>query len=73
MERKSDCHEATENIEKKKLNKKTKINSVNSESLWQSKKGAMPAALFADFFVTPVLIKWTKPFGKEKIEHGLHG
>ena len=38
MERKSDCHEATENTEKKKLNKKTKINSVNSESLWQNNK-----------------------------------
>ncbi len=27
---------------------------------------AILAALFADFFVTPVLIMWTKPFGKEK-------
>jgi hydrophobe/amphiphile efflux-3 (HAE3) family protein len=27
---------------------------------------AIIAALLADFFVTPVLILWTKPFGKEK-------
>jgi len=27
---------------------------------------AILAALLADFFVTPVLIMWTKPFGKEK-------
>ncbi len=27
---------------------------------------AISAALLADFFVTPVLIMWTKPFGKEK-------
>ncbi len=28
---------------------------------------AILAALLADFFVTPVLILWTKPFGEEKI------
>ncbi len=27
---------------------------------------AILAALFADFFVTPILIQWTKPFGEEK-------
>ena len=27
---------------------------------------AILAALLSDFFVTPVLIMWTKPFGKEK-------
>jgi predicted RND superfamily exporter protein len=28
---------------------------------------AVLTALAADYFVTPVLIMWTKPFGKEKI------
>jgi hypothetical protein len=27
---------------------------------------AITAALLADFMVTPILIMWTKPFGKEK-------
>jgi len=27
---------------------------------------AILAALFTDYLVTPVLIVWTKPFGKEK-------
>jgi len=29
---------------------------------------AILAALLADFLVTPVLILWVKPFGKEKKE-----
>jgi hypothetical protein len=28
---------------------------------------AILLALFADFLVTPVLILWVKPFGKEKL------